>query len=245
MVNPKLRQHSCSLAIDYDRKVVFCQPEEGKDGVILTTAALYAWHCYKQTTSKGLYDGPWLSATGGGGDHTIYTLLRGYKIVFLNSKSIHFYGMLVPEQRGASLFGFDENSSRNILGTPFLYRKSAFISHASEDKTRVKEICAEIYNDVEPWLDEKDILAGDSIISKINEGLENSDCLILCLSSNSVEKDWVVREYAYAIHRKIKIIPILLDKCEPPPVLIDIKYIDYTKSTEQTKKSLIEAVCLS
>jgi len=77
-----------------------------------------------------------------------------------------------------------------------------------------------------------DIKVGESIVEKINEALISHDHLIIILSSNSVQSDWVKRELNSSLmrqlqQREIMIKPVLIENCEIPPLLVDIKYADF------------------
>lgn len=77
---------------------------------------------------------------------------------------------------------------------------------------------------IKPWLDAIDILPGESIVSKINDGLMECDYVILFLSKNSVTSNWVQKEWESILwdevgENKTKIIPVKLDDCEIPKIL--------------------------
>ena len=106
-----------------------------------------------------------------------------------------------------------------------------------------------IANDLEAQLDiffdEKSIIVGDSVTQKIDEGLEGCDAVLLCLSVGSIQSEWVRREYSYAMHARKKVIPLRLDDSSPPPVLRDIKYVDYSKGHEACIQSIMLSVDLT
>jgi hypothetical protein len=85
------------------------------------------------------------------------------------------------------------------------------------------------------WYDDWEIGIGDSIVAKIEEGLARNDTLIVLLSPASVESKWVRRELDTALMNQlaghnVKIIPVLIARCELPAVLASIKYVDLTSS---------------
>ncbi len=107
----------------------------------------------------------------------------------------------------------------------------AFISHASEDKDRFVLKFAERLRaiGVDAWLDQWEMLPGDSLIDKIfEEGIKNGDCFIVILSANSVNKPWVREELNAAMVRRIskqlKIIPVVLDGVAVPECLKSTLY---------------------
>lgn len=101
-----------------------------------------------------------------------------------------------------------------------------FVSHASEDKERfVTSFATKLReNGVDAWLDKWEMLPGDSLVDKIfEEGLKESDAIIVVLSKFSVDKPWVKEELNASIVSKVskgtKIIPIVLDDCNVPESL--------------------------
>ena len=98
-----------------------------------------------------------------------------------------------------------------------------------------------------PWLDEWEILGGESIPTKIATGIEESDYIVLVLSkyavtSNWVEQEWQAKYWAEITNYKVSIIPILIDDCVIPTLLRTKKYIDfredYTLALEQLANSV-------
>ena len=106
-----------------------------------------------------------------------------------------------------------------------------FISHASEDKERFVLGFYERLRSkgIEAWLDTFEMLPGDKLISKIfDEGLKQSDAVIVVLSAVSVTKPFVQKELDIAVVKSIKdktrLIPIRLDGCAVPLCLADTIY---------------------
>jgi len=59
----------------------------------------------------------------------------------------------------------------------------------------VRELAVRSKKDgVRVWLDEEQVKAGNSIPAKIEEGLERSRMLVLCLSANAFGSDWAELE---------------------------------------------------
>src|SRR5688500_14256253 len=65
-----------------------------------------------------------------------------------------------------------------------------FLSHSSKDKAVVRPLAERLRADgVKVWLDEWEIQPGDSIPAKIEEGLERSRVMMLCMSANAFGSD--------------------------------------------------------
>lgn len=110
------------------------------------------------------------------------------------------------------------------------YPPKVFISHASEDKERfVLRFAKDLReNGVDAWIDCCEMAAGDSLIDKIfEEGLGQTDTVIIVLSKASMQSLWVQKELNVASARIItgkikKLIPVLIEECDVPVVLEDI-----------------------
>ncbi|MEK0337958.1 MAG: toll/interleukin-1 receptor domain-containing protein, partial [Nitrosopumilus sp.] len=97
-----------------------------------------------------------------------------------------------------------------------------FISYSHKDKQRVQNIVKKIKgagHDI--WTDESRLSISDAISSEIQKNIQNSDYVIVFLSSNSVDSKWVRQEIYEALYqelknRELKLIPCLIDDCELP-----------------------------
>lgn len=102
----------------------------------------------------------------------------------------------------------------------------AFISHTSEDKDRfVIQFASKLRErGVDAWLDKWEMLPGDKLVDKIfNQGIKDAAFIIVVVSNSSITKPWVKEEIDSAfikrIEKNIKIIPVVIDKCEIPEAL--------------------------
>ncbi len=122
---------------------------------------------------------------------------------------------------------------------------SIFLSHNSKDKPFVRKLANDLRRKGHyAWIDEAEIKVGDSLIEKIEEGIEQTDFLGVIISSNSVDSEWVKREVRIALTqeisgKKVKVLPILLEEVEIPIFLTDKKYADFT-SDDKYNSSLKE-----
>jgi hypothetical protein len=129
--------------------------------------------------------------------------------------------------------------------------KYVFLSHSSEDKETVEKIANNLtqYN-LPLFFDKWEIKVGDSIVEKINLALGNMTDLILVLSSNSVQSNWVKKELSTAIMKKLQdnsvnILPIVIEKCNIPDIINDYKYADLTKNYDDGFLDLIDSLGLT
>lgn len=108
-----------------------------------------------------------------------------------------------------------------------------FISHRAADLDLAKKLSYALKargHDV--WLDDENILAGDSIVGQVEDGLAGSVYVVLCLSSDGTS-EWTDREWMSSLGRRlngmdVKLLPVLLSGGTLPAILADIKYVDLT-----------------
>lgn len=123
-----------------------------------------------------------------------------------------------------------------------------FMSHSSFDKRTVANIALDLkQRGISSWIDSFDILPGESIISKIEEGLEQCDLILLFLSKRAVESNWVKTELQSVLWDEIntnetKLIPIKLEDCEIPKLLKPKKYIDFSKDYNAGLRELLTTI---
>src|ERR1700730_1131097 len=66
-----------------------------------------------------------------------------------------------------------------------------FLSHSTKDKAVVRAVAERLRGDgLRVWYQEWEIRPGDSIPAKIEEGLERSRVLVLCMSAQAFGSDW-------------------------------------------------------
>lgn len=92
-----------------------------------------------------------------------------------------------------------------------------FLSHSSKDKFFVRKLAEKLIEyGVKVWIDEAEIKVGDSLLEKISAGVKDSDYLVVVLSHNSIESNWVQKELQMAMGREILgtkvILPLLIEK---------------------------------
>ncbi len=75
------------------------------------------------------------------------------------------------------------------------FQFDVFLSHSAKDKAVVRDVAERLRKDGRRvWFDEGEIRPGDSIPAKIEEGLERSRVLVLCMSANAFGSDWAQLE---------------------------------------------------
>ncbi|MCE5332517.1 MAG: toll/interleukin-1 receptor domain-containing protein [Bacteroidales bacterium] len=108
-----------------------------------------------------------------------------------------------------------------------------FISHNFKDKPIVEQIALrlrDIFGQDQVFYDSWSIQPGDGIIDKMNEGIRDCKLFLFCVSNNSLQSKMVTLEWQNAVIKatqgQTKLIPIKLDSCLMPPILLQSLYID-------------------
>jgi hypothetical protein len=107
--------------------------------------------------------------------------------------------------------------------------RRVFLAHAREDKERVRAFYKEIKaRGFSPWLDEEDLIGGQTWEVEVEKAICESGVFITCLSENSISKHGFVQkelrlalaEYGKRRSGSILFIPVKLDECEIPDLSI-------------------------
>lgn len=123
-----------------------------------------------------------------------------------------------------------------------------FICHASEDKPFVERLVGELdRRALHAWFDQREILVGDSIVEKINEGLSQARYIIAVLSPHSVQKPWPATELRSSLMRQVEtgevvLLPALLESCDIPAIIADLKYADFRASFDHGFAALLASI---
>jgi hypothetical protein len=127
-------------------------------------------------------------------------------------------------------------------------RPGVFISHRGADAEPARKLAEELKRAGCPvWLDQWEILLGDSIVERINAGLENAKYVVVCYSESGVLSNWMSREWMSALSRQlegegIKLLPVRLSGGSPPAILRDIHYADLVRDWDRGLRDLLRAI---
>ncbi len=125
---------------------------------------------------------------------------------------------------------------------------SIFVSHASQDKRIASRVAMGLKAfDYDTWYDDWELLAGDSIIQRIEAAISQTDVLLVLLSRSSVDSQWVSRELSAGLARQLSgkgvmVIPVVVEDCEIPVMLADTKYVDLRGNFERGFRDLADAL---
>ena len=107
-----------------------------------------------------------------------------------------------------------------------------FLNHSSGDKAIVRPLAEQLRADgVKVWFDEWVLKPGDSIPAKIEEGLEHSRVLVLCMSANAFGSDWAQLEsgtfrFRDPLNKERRFLPLRLDGAPIKGSVVDGIQID-------------------
>jgi len=110
-----------------------------------------------------------------------------------------------------------------------------FLCHASSDKPVVQKLYKRLLKDgIDAWLDKEKLIPGQNWQIEIPKAVKNSDVVIVCLSSQSVNKEgFVQKEIKFALDAAdekpegtIFLIPARLENCNVPDRISQYHWVD-------------------
>jgi hypothetical protein len=132
--------------------------------------------------------------------------------------TIYKSGGRIPESflRGAGVPEEFIVYMRSLVGKPIEYY-SCFISYSSKDKEFADYLYKHLQTEgVRCWFAPHDMKIGDDILDRIDETIRNRDKLLLILSGDSIQSDWVELEVKKAMaeerrRKKGVLFPVRID----------------------------------
>lgn len=123
-----------------------------------------------------------------------------------------------------------------------------FLSHNHKDKVVVEQFALRLrdtFGQDQVFYDSWSMQPGDGIIDKMNEGLGDCKLFLFFVSKNSLQSNMVKLEWQNAVMKaatsETKIIPIKLDDCLMPPILLQSLYIDlFSNGLEVALRQVID-----
>lgn len=108
-----------------------------------------------------------------------------------------------------------------------------FISHSPKDKAVVRPLAERLRRDgVRVWFDEWELKPSDSILSRVEQGLERSRTLLFCMSAHAFGADWAILEsqtlrFRDPLNKERRFIPLRLDESPIKSSLAQFLYINW------------------
>ena len=104
----------------------------------------------------------------------------------------------------------------------------------------VRELAARLRDDgLRVWFDEWEIRLGDSIPKKLDDALEQSRVLVLCMSEHAFASEWATLEsqtfrFRDPHNKHRRFIPVRLDDAPLPSALAQFFYADWRGTSRDT-----------
>ena len=124
-----------------------------------------------------------------------------------------------------------------------------FLSHSSKDKPVVRAVAERLRSDgLRVWFDAWELHPGDSIPAKIEEGLEHSRVLVLCMSANAFGSDWTQLEYGTfrfrdPLNKERRFIPLRLDDAPIRGSLAQFLYVNWLPAERDEEYPKLLGAC--
>jgi hypothetical protein len=107
-------------------------------------------------------------------------------------------------------------------------KPQVFISYSRKDIHFARRLAADLEaSGFDVWWDLSDLKGGDDWVRFIPSAIEASQYFVVLLSPDSVQSEWVAKEYSYALRLRKKVIPAMIKPCEVPFALNTINFVDF------------------
>ncbi|MDD4875940.1 MAG: toll/interleukin-1 receptor domain-containing protein, partial [Dehalococcoidales bacterium] len=125
-----------------------------------------------------------------------------------------------------------------------------FVSYTHKDKLIVDKISqrlATVFGQENVFYDSWSVQPGDGIIDKMDKGLRDCKLFFFFVSKNSLISNMVKLEWQNAIIKatkdNVRIIPVKLDDCMMPDILLQTLYIDiFGQGLENGIRQIIDVI---
>ena len=130
------------------------------------------------------------------------------------------------------------------------FKYDVFLSYSSKDKEIVTALAERLKKDgLRVWLDSWEIKPGDSIPLKIQQELEQSRTLIMCMSPAYFGSEWGTVEHQTLLFRdptnaQRRFIPLLIEDCTRPDIIAQFAYVDWRALSDDAYAEIL-ASCRS
>jgi TIR domain len=121
-----------------------------------------------------------------------------------------------------------------------------FISYSRRDADIAYNLVSQLrMYGYDVWVDDERIKLGEDWTRSIQKAIEEADYILVLLSPNALQSEWIHSEIRGALDLKKSIIPVLIEGNEEtsiPLSLREIKYFDARKLDERTIEQLAATV---
>src|SRR5436190_19721817 len=129
------------------------------------------------------------------------------------------------------------------------FQYDVFLSHSAKDKAMVQPLAKRLRKDgLKVWFDEWVLKPGDSIPAKIEEGLEQSRVLVLCMSAHALGSDLAQLEagtfrFRDPLNKERRFIPLRLDDTPIKGSLAQFLYINWLPAVREREYAKLFEAC--
>lgn len=107
--------------------------------------------------------------------------------------------------------------------------RTVFLCYATENRDVANLIATNLRDaQFEVWLDDSRVRGGDEWRRSIDEGISSADVLLVLITPESCESKYVTYEWAFALGRGTKVIPLKVKESEVHPRLAVLQHLDFT-----------------
>jgi CheY-like chemotaxis protein len=119
----------------------------------------------------------------------------------------------------------------------------AFLSYASKDVV-FAELARMKLNEagIQVWVDHNALQAGEEWQAAIDKGISSSDVFLVIITPQSCESSYVTYEWAFALGKGIKVIPLLLADSKIHPRLTTLQYLDFRNLKTAPWNKLVQEI---
>jgi hypothetical protein len=109
-----------------------------------------------------------------------------------------------------------------------------FLSYSRKDIDFARKLSGDLEKaGYDVWWDLTDLRGGDDWVRVIPDAIATSEFFIVVLSPNSIESEWVRKEYTQALSLRKKIVPIMFTQSTVPFALNTINYVNFASGDYQ------------
>lgn len=122
-------------------------------------------------------------------------------------------------------------------------RRNVFISYSTEDSVFADLVKMKLNaSNIDVWMDQDKLNAGEEWRNEIDLGIIEADALILIITPESCNSSYVTYEWAFAIGRKKKVIPLLYKAANIHPRISVLQYLDFTNQRKGPWDQLLNLI---
>lgn len=107
-------------------------------------------------------------------------------------------------------------------------KPQVFISYSRKDINFARRLAADLEEaGFAVWWDISDLKGGDDWVRFIPAAIQASQHFVVLLSPDSLQSEWVAKEYSYALRLRKRVVPAMIKPCDVPFALNTINYVDF------------------